>query len=170
MLANFNNAYLKSDKIDDLMVSIMLRYPEIGTIKYNPRHRSIKFTFLVLDEKIDQQQLSSFGDALKKALQTYNYIEKRCPTVIHADHSILGGVTLVNVVRDVETLYLNEIALVVDFFKEWFNPETRNEFPEEEMLFQEEIIRQSLEHLKQVRTGKWIIALREEGRVMVFNK
>ncbi|MDH7480082.1 MAG: hypothetical protein QHH02_08730 [Syntrophomonadaceae bacterium] len=169
MFSNLKGSYRSCGGLDDLMVSILLRYPEIATVKYNPRQRLLRFTFMIL-EQIDEQQLSEFCTRLVKALEAFNRLERRSPGIVSSDWTVHGKVTRLNVFRDVATLFPDEISLLVDYFIEWFNPEPPEEVGEEELLYQEEIINQSLEQLKHLKNDRWIIALREEGRVLVFDK
>ncbi|NPV92277.1 MAG: hypothetical protein HPY50_16050 [Firmicutes bacterium] len=169
MTALFKNNGARALSMDDLLISIMLRYPEIGTVKYNPRYKFLQFTFIIL-ESLDRQRLEDFAVLLPKALDAYSYLEKRRPGKIKVEYSIEGGVTLVMVTRDVDTLNPDEITFVVEFFKDWFDTESREDVFEEEILFQEEIIRQSLEQTKKTRNSRSTIALREEGQVIVYNK
>lgn len=169
MFSDLKSSYRSYEGLDNLMASILLRYPEIAAVKYNPRQRLLKFTFMIL-ERIDEQQLSEFCASLVKALEVFNQLEGRSPGFVSSDWTVYGKVTRLNIFRDIATLFPDEIALLVELFKEWFNPESSEEIEEEELIYQEEIIHRFLEQLKHLKNDRWIIALREEGRVLVFDK
>lgn len=97
----FKNNGTRALRMDDLLISIMLRYPEIGTVRFNPRQKVLHFTFIIL-ETFEHQLLDDFAALLPKALDTYNYLEKRQSGKIKVEYSIEGGVTLIKVTRDVE--------------------------------------------------------------------
>jgi hypothetical protein len=156
----------------DFFVSIMLRYPEIATVKYDPGRCRVKFTF-ILSEIISSLEQNKFNDILFKALETYYQLEGKKAPEIALVVTTCDKITLIEIGRDVHSLCPNEIGIMVEVFRESFGQIAvvdSNLVVEEDLLYREEIIKHTLESLKKDQLVKRLIALREEGRVLVFNK
>jgi len=76
--------------------------------------------------------------------------------------------------RDLDTLAQEEINLIVELFRQYFNKnlvtEDHEHLIEEDLLAQEEMIDNMLESIKDSTEDKYLFAFREEGKVLVFNK
>lgn len=156
-----------------LLISILVRYPEVGTINYEPSSRILKFSFM-LTSSLKEKDLEQFARRFIKSLSTYNLLENRVPRVISLKYSCFQQLTVLEVQRDVETLSQGEIGLIITLVRQEFNEalvaEAAENIQEEELLVQEEIIDHMLESIKGEVLQKKLIAFREEGRVLVFNK
>lgn len=161
-----------SDSIG-LLISILVRYPEVATINYDPQSKVLQFTFM-LTELLDEPCLKVFTSKFIKCLEIFNRLEDRTPQEINLRYSHFNKMTVIEVKRDVETLTRGEIGLIIDLIREEFKEdllaENSGDFLEEDLLLQEEIIEHMLESMKGSVPQKKLIAFREEGRVLVFNK
>jgi len=81
---------------------------------------------------------------------------------------------MLKIVRDVKTLSKGEIALIItllrDNFKNRLVTDHNDSMLEEDLLVQEELIEDMLENLKKGQANHKLIGIREDGRVLVFNK
>jgi len=156
-----------------LLISILVRYPELGTINYEPHHKTLKFTFL-LTKLLTEREFSHWERMLTLSLDTYWYIQKRRARVFETHRSAFGKITVLEIVRDIDTLTREEISLVIELVRAEFGQllviDAEESLLEEDMVLQEELIQQMLEDFKLSRQDKNLIAFREEGRVLVFNK
>ncbi|MDN5325762.1 MAG: hypothetical protein PWP41_458 [Moorella sp. (in: firmicutes)] len=156
-----------------LLISILVRYPEVGTINYEPRDQVLRFTFM-LAQPVAVEQVQEFEKKFRKSLEVYNYLEDREPQVINLHHTWNDQLMSLEVQRDVATLSRDEINLIMTLVREEFGTslvvENSDEVQEEELIFQEELIDHMLESVKGTASERQLIAFREEGRVMVFNK
>ena len=166
----------RNDPVADsigLLISILVRYPEVGTINYEPKTHVLTFTFVLLC-LLPDEQIDGFQTKLFDCLKTFNYLEAREPQVINLSSSVCRNFTVMEIRRDVETLSQNEISLIVSLIRQEFREdlvtEESDSLVEEEMLLQEELIGHMLENMKGAVPEKKLIAFREEGRVLVFNK
>lgn len=161
-----------SDSIG-LLISILVRYPEVGTINYEPRDQVLRFTFM-LAQPVAVEQVQEFEKMFRKSLEVYNYLEDREPRVINLHHTWNDQLMSLEVQRDVATLSRDEINLIMALVREEFGTslvvENNDEVQEEELILQEELIDHMLESVKGTASERQLIAFREEGRVMVFNK
>ncbi len=161
-----------SDSIG-LLISILVRYPEVGTINYDPLKQNLKFTFILTGE-LAEAKLVNFKKKVIESIETYNSLEGRSPACIEVNYYPGDNFTMFEITRDFRTLTQEEISLAIDLvylnFKQNLVTEKSEYLVEEDLLMQEELIEQMLESLKTSFPQKNLIAFREEGRVLVFNK
>jgi|GEM_PF-484486 len=156
-----------------LLISILVRYPEVGAINYDADRQILRFTFMLAPPE-EGKDLQGFGKKLKQALEAYNYLEDRKAQVVELKVHHHEEIYSLEVHRDVHTLSRDEIGLIVNLVREAFDQylmaETNDSLLEEDLLLQEEIIERMLEKVRGSAPKRHLIAFREEGRVMVFNK
>ena len=151
-----------------LLISILLRYPEVGTVRYYQDQHALQFTFLTSlpcgEVKLDK--------TLPEALEVFHLLEEEAMTTCSVKMRWEEGIGTITVIRDVETMTLNEVGLIVEMVKRACGEHLFSEpvsLGEEEMQFQEEIISHMLDNLSGSDLTKNVTAVREEGRVLVFN-
>lgn len=161
-----------SDSIG-LLISILVRYPEVGTINYDPIKQNLKFTFIFSCE-LEEAKLVNFKKKVIESIETYSNLEGRTPTFIDVSYCLCESFTMFEITRDVGTLTQEEISLAIDLvyinFEQHLVTEKNDYLMEEDLIMQEELIERMLENLKTSFPEKNLIAFREEGRVLVFNK
>jgi len=83
-------------------------------------------------------------------------------------------VAMLSVIRDFKTLSKNEIALIIALLRENFQKyliiDPNDSLSEEDLLLQEEVIEDMLEYIKAQHCLHPLIGIRENGRVLIFNK
>ncbi len=160
-----------SDNIG-LLISILVRYPEIGSINLDSHNKKIKFTFIVA-ELLDKHYIQDFFLRLEDCIDAFLHIKGN---EIHDfeynswDHS---GLITLEISRDVETISQDEIALVVALVNEMFGGMLIIDVSghiEEDIDYQEQLIGDILKKIPTTVNFKNLYAYRDEGKVMVFNK
>jgi len=156
-----------------LVTSILVRYPEVATIIFNPEQQVLKLTF-ILNQKPDFMAIETMKSRVTESIEVYNFLEGNKPGLVLIGLQECDQFTLIEIQRDVDTLVQEEIALIVQLFYDFFGnclvTDYNNSYFEEDLLMQEEIIEQMLENVKIKSDNKHWYAFREEGRVLVFNK
>ncbi|MDN5294320.1 MAG: hypothetical protein PWQ31_1625 [Eubacteriales bacterium] len=157
----------------ELIISILVRFPEVGTVSYMPEHNLFKYSFIIA-RPVAEEEGRRVREILHDSIDTYNAIEGR--KIEHCKINIkrMDDVSVLELERDLSSLTREEISLTVsmvhDFFQDYLVKEENDFFLEEELAIQEELIEHMLENIKAGHQEKNIIAFREEGRVLVFNK
>ena len=81
---------------------------------------------------------------------------------------------MLTILRDVATLSKGEIALIIVLLRENLSGKLMSDendaLLEEDLLVQEEVIDNMLENIKNQHNCNGLIGIREDGRVLVFNK
>ncbi|TDA69466.1 MAG: hypothetical protein D9V47_06115 [Clostridia bacterium] len=166
-----------SDDIRDsvgLLISILIRYPEVGSINYEPTDHLLKFTFMV-GRIIAPDEWLSFRETVTGCIAAMNFLEQQEAEVASIDYSTYEGISMIEVKRDVTTFRQDELVVITGVLKESFGQDILAEgddehLLEEDLLAQEELIGHMLENVKGAVPDKRLIAFREAGRVLVFNK
>jgi len=156
-----------------LLISILVRYPEVATINFDPENHLLKFTFIYM-QVLGKNELDNLHDKLMDSIEVYNLLEGKEPKFVSLSHQVCSNLTMIEVQRDVDTLVQEEITLIVDLFHQYLHSnlvtEENEQFIEEDLIAQEELIEHMLESIKCSKQEKSLFAFREEGRVLVFNK
>lgn len=158
-----------------LLISILIRYPEVGSINYEPTDHLLKFTFMV-GRIIADDEWFSFRETTMNCVATLNFLEQQKPEVVSIDYSTYEGISIIEVKRDVATFRQDELVVITRMLEECFGQDILAEgddepsLLEEDLLAQEELIGHMLENVKGAVPDKRLIAFREAGRVLVFNK
>ena len=154
-----------------LLISMLVRYPEISSICCEPDTKEIKFTFLLNDNK---SNIDEFSKLTNKCLDTLFYLEKgKAMNPFNVKYSTCGKLTVLDIYRKVDNLTAQELNLIISLTQEYFKDSLvveMEELTQEDQLFQEDLISTMLDNLDQELTTRKLFAFREEGRVMVFNK
>lgn len=157
----------------NLLISILVRYPEIGTINFDPRQDSLKMTFL-LSSIPSPQEFAALEQVMLNSVLAYHMLEGVSVTTAEIHLNKYDQVAMVTILRDVHTLSKGEIALMITLLRERLKDRLitdHNEaMLEEDLLIQEELIDNMLQSMKQKEIVQSLIGIREDGRVLVFNK
>lgn len=158
----------------NLIISMLVRYPEIGTINFNPDANSLKFTFMISGIPT-AEDFERNRQLIINSIAAYHMLAGIADIGIDVELSSYEQVAMLTVIRDVHTLSRGEINLTIKLLKERFNDrlvaDHNDALLEEDLLFQEEVIEDLLENMrKQYNDHNNLIGIREDGRVFVFNK
>ncbi len=150
-----------------LLISILWRYPEVSTIHYWQEQHSLKFTFMIMDI----EDVSGLQIKLPEALSIFHKLESRKMSNCNVEFRQEERVCVLTITRDVDSMTQSEVGLIVDLVKLEFSNSLiidQSDLPEDEIVFQEELIGQMLATILSSDIDKNVIAVREEGKVLVF--
>lgn len=155
-----------------LFISILVRYPEVGTIRFDPKSQTLSFTFLLRSTDCVNDQ--RFADSVRESLEAYSAIEGTAIGTISIQTVAENGIAVLEITRDAASLSQTELALLVGLVRERFADELiiddSDALVEEDLLEQDELIREMLADLQDGQPERNLIAFRDGGRVLVFNK
>ena len=157
-----------------LLVSILIRYPEISTVTYDPETHSLKFCFMI-SSAFGREEFGSFKDDFLLNLMVYwDVIRVDETKTIDISCDNLDKMMRIEVCRDLSTLTAEVISLMVGIVTQRFGDnlvkDRCEDLPEEDVFVHEEMIRNLLADVTDASQEKKLIGFREEGRVMVFNR
>jgi hypothetical protein len=157
----------------NLLISILVRYPEVGTISYNSSNQSIKLTFLLTGSP-EAKKMAFITNHITSSLAVYHMLKSVKDPLVDIRLSSYEDMAMLTIIRDVGSLSRGEIALIIALLREKVIDllvSDQSEFlVEEDLLIQEELIENMLENMKREYDSHSLIGIREDGRVLVFNK
>ena len=167
----------KKPNIDgiNLLVSILVCYPEIGTISYEPKEDALHFSF-AMQEVPPREEYESAGELIRESILTYHSIEGFDEGHIEIYLEGQGHTAFFHVIRDIRTISQGEISMISTIMRERFgntliaDPDSRPDDFEFDLAAHENAIDHMIGTLKISRVPNRMIGIREEGRVLVFNK
>ena len=157
----------------NLLVSMLIRYPEIGTASFDPQNHCLKLKFM-LSTMPSQSEFSATKQLLVDSISAYHVLEGLKLEISEILLSTYDQVSIISVVRDVHTISKDEISLIIAILKDKLKNhliiDHNDSLREEDLLIQEDVIEEMLDNVKSYSTLHGIIGIRENGRVLVFNK
>lgn len=165
-----------NDEISDgvnLLISILISFPEIGTASYLPKGKQLKLK-LMLSGIPSQDEFTNIKQLLTESITVYNMLEG---LTIDSSEILLDThdkVAMLSIIRDVHTISKNEITLIMallrENFKEYLIVDYNVALSEEDLLSQQDVIERMLDNIQQYSLQHELIGIRENGRVLIFNK
>jgi hypothetical protein len=157
----------------NLLISILVRYPEIGTISFDPHNNWLKLTFM-MSTIPSETEFSNIKNLLLNSVIAYTTLEDVSFKTLDIQLDTYDQVAMLSIFRDVHTISKNEITLLITLlrgkFKNHLITDYNDSLLEEDLLIQEEVIEDMLTSIKKHHTENRLIGIREDGRVLVFNK
>lgn len=152
------------------LIAVTVRYPEVSSVQYDPDQLALTVSFLIRTTKSSAQWRLLIAE-LEELLGTYYAIMEHAITVSQCNCTSMEGITVFEFSRDQETVSVEEVGMVIEFLRDHLQQDLvadPHDLLEEDLLLQEETIQASLEALRRGDEQR-LIALREEGRVLVYN-
>jgi hypothetical protein len=150
-----------------LLISILVRYPEVCSIRYLQEEHALKFRFMLLAHENREKLTQNLLDAL----DVFHRLERKPMQICLIDQKLEDHLSLLTVTRDVSSMSQTEVGLIVELIKNELNKDLifdESELTEDELIFQEEVIGDILDSFEKNHLDKSLIAVREEGRVIVY--
>ena len=164
-----------SDRVS-LLISILVRFPQIGTVKIDSKKQVLWLNFM-LAQSVPTDEIEKFQQQIMDTLGAYQHITGQTPTVFQIEtKQPYEKFCLLSIGRDLASLTRGELSLIITLLSEHFKDRIlldESDFvPDmvDEFGFPDDFIDSMLENVKFSRTPKNLTALRENGRVLVFSK
>ena len=157
----------------NLLISLLMRFPEIMSINFNMPHDQAKFTF-ILAGSVEKEDVTRFKNTLKESLAAF---QELCGELLSVKTKLhrSGRLNLLELSSCTTTLSLEAIQLICGLVSNYFPRALVREDDGTELAHEEELIRQEeiIEYLLSHSTGTKqdnLIAFREAGKVFVYDK
>lgn len=152
------------------LIAVLMRYPEVSSVQCAPEEKTIQVSFVICGT-IGPASWDGLHEDVLFSLTHYRQMTKRPLTTIQFAMQVSGDVTTVELVRDTQTVSVEEVGILIEILREQanltvlFDP---HDLLEEDLMVQEETIQERLETLVEEGSGQ-LVAMRDEGRVLIFN-
>ena len=157
-----------------LFTSLLLRHPELSTLTYYPRENNLKLTF-ILNSNLGETPFQQFNQDLITSIGAYLYFNKReIPREITASFDYEAGLGKITITRDALTLGQKEISLIINLlylhFPQLLLHGKKADFGEEDFPLDDDYLKQTLGNLQPHSFKNKIMALREDGRILIYKQ
>lgn len=158
----------------NLLTSILLCYPEISEISVEPEHEEVYISYTI-DKILNDENLSQTREFLEDSILSYQYLENLIPEKNDIILEVREKATFINITRDVKTFSHGELRLLNEIIKDRFSKNLISEpdkvpIVDTGILSQLELIDTMLGSLKINPVEEKMVGIRENGRVIVYNK
>ncbi|HEU4964106.1 MAG TPA: hypothetical protein VFV52_09695 [Bacilli bacterium] len=156
----------------NLLISLLIRYPELSSLRYNPKTGEMSFTILITGEVLTAQQ-EEFRAFVARYFAACRELDRNFAELGRITHTMMEGVTMLVYEQHVDVLTIMEVRLFTQLVVEFYQAAVVGEMlglHEEEMEAQEEIIEHLLGQKETLRQEASIVAYRDGGKVFVYNK
>ncbi len=157
----------------NLLISILVCYPEIGSIRFEPKKNVLQLTFL-LSEIPSDENYTSLCYLLRNSIDAFHSLVGTSANIVDVQLSPFEPVVLLTITRDINTLFKGEINMLITLLRDHLKSRLLRDYNEsmleEDLRLQEDVIEDMLANIKKHQHEHRLIGIREDGRVMVFNK
>ncbi len=158
-----------SDTVN-LVCAILVRYPEIASIRSMPGNGAVRFSFAIR-HRLDSRTQAGLAEDLDAHVAAFFTLGNEGTLRVECESD--RKLSFVHVTRDLETFSKEELAMLTGLFAERFgdalvrNP-VPEEHPDEDPAAEEELVEYAIEALRDPAQSKSLVGFREEKRVLVY--
>lgn len=155
-----------------LLATILVVYPIISTISYEPREGMIKLSF-ALKGQPPEEEFRQLAAKVVDSLESYHQLEGFYNARIEMQMEGVGETCFLHVKRDMATLSRGELSVLNSLIEEKFSDnliydEINGSADMEFILTQEERLDQILIMVRQMNIPDCLVGIRERERVVVY--
>ncbi|MBQ7703911.1 MAG: hypothetical protein IJT73_00560 [Selenomonadaceae bacterium] len=157
-----------------LLASILVVYPAIQSVSYDSKDDILELSF-ALSGKFSKDDFEDFLKCVAESVETLHYLENLYGASIELNVEGIFGTYFLNVRRDMATLTCKELSLLTEMAVNYFGDTLIEDYdgaiPDEEYLLeQEDYLEQCLSNMRQLRVEGKLVCVREQERVVVYNR
>ncbi|HTU70140.1 MAG TPA: hypothetical protein VMF11_07435 [Candidatus Baltobacteraceae bacterium] len=155
-----------------LVCALLVRFPELASIRSMPAEGSVRLTFAVR-ARLDKRAQAALGEAVEDHVNGYLLLAKDEAHTLRVECEGDRSTTFVHVTRDTESFSKDELELLVSLLRERFADALVHNPPPEDHLdadpaAQDEAAVYAIEALRDPTQSKSLVGFREEARVLVY--
>lgn len=155
-----------------LVCALLVRFPELASIRSMPAEGSVRLTFAVR-ARLDRAEQAALGETIADHVDGLLMLSKDEARTVRVECEGDRSTTFVNVTRDSETFSKEELELIVALFNERYREAlVRNPAPPDHVdadpAAQDEAALYAIEALRDPSQSKSLVGFREEARVLVY--
>jgi hypothetical protein len=165
------SAFESADTVNRV-VALLVRFPEIHSIRSNPADESVMLSYAV-GMRLDAKSATAFADTVEDHVRAFLELRGEEPSTLTVRAERDANVTFVHVARDVATFSREELELQIALFGDRFGASLlKNPAPEEPLdddsASRDELVEGALDALRDPAQRKRLVGFREEKRVLVY--
>ncbi len=152
----------------ELLISLLVRFPQICRVHYEPQGAFLRFVFLAWEE--DSRSFPAFAASFRSHVAAFHKLKQEQSHLVSLKKTEHNTFVLLEVARDVASLSLEELNLMIQLMQDHYGEALIKEGPdvEEEDQFEYNALIEAV--LSSVFFGEeQLTGFRENGRVLVFS-
>lgn len=159
-----------------LIASLLVCYPEIDTVTYEPEDTEITLDFVVKGSTVSHEEMEEFAKLLDESVQTYHDLHGGNPVWLSVDADIHGQRMAVHVKRQLSTMLRGELDLLAQLFQDKFGDKLQADGHNIDVLepefssLQSNLLDQMLDTAQEQRIKERMIGMRDKDKVLVYNR
>ena len=161
----------ESNESVNLVVSLLVRHPELSRVIIKPRTAAIAFFFIVR-AGLDAGERSRFRHSVVEHTRALRSLGRGGKADVAVRFSAGDGLTFVEIERDAKTIARDEIGMIVGLVSQTFDDRLVVNPPAEEgdddAMIQEESVVTALDAVQRGRQRKGLVGFRDERRVLIY--
>jgi hypothetical protein len=155
-----------------LVCALLVRFPELASIRSGPADRSVRLTFAVR-QRLDRVAQAALAEAIDDHVRSFLALAKEEPAILRVECESDRALTFVHVSRDLDSFSKEELELHVAFFTDRYGDAVvRNPHPDDHLeadpAAEDEAAQYAVEALRDPMQSKSLVGFREEKRVLVY--
>ena len=158
-----------------LLASMLVCYPEIESVTYEPKDTELTMDFIV-SRAVSQQELEGFVKFLDESLQTYHSLETGQAVWLAAEAEAHGETVLLHIRRQLQTMTRGELTLITALLSDKFGEQLKVDAHTPTSLepdfsdIQSDLLDQLLDQAQELRIRERMVGLRDNDKVVVYNR
>ena len=156
-----------------LLASILVVYPSIQSVTYDSKDDILELSF-ALNGKFSHDDFEGFLKYVAESIETLHYLENLYGASIELNVEGIFGTCFLNVRRDMATLTYKELSLLTEMAANYFGDKLIEDYDsatdEEYLMEQEDYLEQCLGNIRQLRIEGKLVGVREQERVVIYNR
>ncbi|WP_028128829.1 hypothetical protein [Selenomonas sp. AE3005] len=159
-----------------LIASLLVCYPEIYTVTYEPKDTEIILDFVVKGSPASHEEMEEFARLLDESVQTYHALHGGEPVWLAIDADVQGQRMVVHVKRQLSTMLRGELDLLTQLFRDKFGDNLQADGHNVDVLepefssLQSNLLDQMLDTAQEQRIKERMIGMRDKDKVLVYNR
>ena len=165
------SAFESNDTVNHV-VALLVRFPEIHSVRSNPADQSLTLAFAV-GARLDREAVRTFGELLTDHVRAALELRGEEPSKVVVSAERDAHVTFINVARDFASFTREELELQIELFADRFGAKlVKNPAPDEPLdddpATRDELVETALDALRDPAQRNRLVGFREEKRVLVY--
>jgi hypothetical protein len=165
------SAFESNDTVNRV-VSLLIRFPEIHSIRSSPADESLTLSYAV-GARLDRTEIRDFGHLIGDHVGAILELRGERPARVAVRGERDANVTFIHVSRDFATFTREELELQIALFGDRFgvslvkNPAS-DDVLDDDPADRDELVEAALDALRDPAQRKRLVGFREEKRVLVY--
>lgn len=175
-MTDSNSTTKRSDKDAErqisLLAALLIRYPDIATVRVIPSDGDLKISFL-LHDVVENQSVEEFVGHLDQALAALSILGGEKTRRAKVEMKEYDEISTLEVSRDLQDLSADEFPVLLGMVREHFGNRliVEGETQDSDFIVGEEFsLGHSLDDFRASESVRHLIGFRDDGRVLVFNQ